>query len=74
MKRKDIKDLRAKDDEALKKLLVAKQKDLIEAQAQAAAGREKNLKKAKNLRADIAVIMTMVREKEFVKKGVEKGE
>ncbi len=56
MKRKEKETIRVKKIELAKFL------------ANLAAGKEKNVKKGKNLRKEIAQMLTIVREKEFSKK------
>lgn len=65
MKKKELVELRGKDAVSLNKLKLGKKIALIKTETDLAIGREKNLKKAKNLRYDIAQIETLVREKEF---------
>ncbi len=68
MKKKDLTDLRNKKINELEKLLSKKRNELINTYAKIKAGQEKNLKKAKNMRRDIAQILTIIREKELLKK------
>lgn len=68
MKKKDLTDLRNKKINELEKLLSKKRNELINTYAKIKAGQEKNLKKAKNIRRDIAQILTIIREKELLKK------
>lgn len=67
MKKKDLTDLRNKKINELEKLLSKKRNELINTYAKIKAGQEKNLKKAKNIRCDIAQILTIIREKELLK-------
>lgn len=71
MKKKDLTDLRNKKINELEKLLAKKRHQLVNVQAKIKAGQEKNLKKAKNTRRDIAQILTIIREKELLKKETE---
>ncbi len=66
MKKKELSDLRKKDIKELKKMIADKKHDLAKALTELAVGKEKNLKKAKNLRLDIARIATIVRETDIV--------
>jgi len=68
MKKKDLLDLRSKKTGELEKLLSKKRNELINTYVKIKAGQEKNLKKAKNIRRDIAQILTIIREKELLKK------
>ncbi len=68
MKKKDLTDLRNKKINELEKLLSKKRNELINTYAKIKAGQEKNLKKAKNMRRDIAQILTIIREKELLEK------
>jgi ribosomal protein L29 len=63
MKKKDLTDLRNKKINELEKLLSKKRNELINTYAKIKAGQEKNLKKAKNIRRDVAQILTIIREK-----------
>jgi ribosomal protein L29 len=66
MKKKDLQALKSKSIEELKKMVSDKKKEADEAFIKTKAGQEKNLKKVKNLRKDIAQILTLVKEKEIV--------
>lgn len=68
MKKKELTDLRNKKTNELEKLLSKKRNELINTYAKIKAGQEKNLKKAKNIRRDVAQILTIIREKELLKK------
>ena len=68
MKKKDLTDLRNKKINELEKLLSKKRNELINTYAKIKAGQEKDLKKAKNIRRDVAQILTIIREKELLKK------
>lgn len=65
MKTKDFKDLRSKDLKELKKMADDKKKEAVKA-GLSAAGKEKNLKLALNIRREVAKILTLVREKEIL--------
>lgn len=66
MKKKDLTDLRNKKTNELEKLLAKKRNELVNTYAKIKAGQEKNLKKAKNIRRDVAQILTIIREKELL--------
>ncbi len=66
MKRKSLQKLREKGIEELKKKVLAMKKEQVELVAKIAVGREKNLKSTKNLRRDIAQLLTLIREKELL--------
>lgn len=68
MKRKDLADLKTKEAKDLKKMLGDKKAELEKIMVNVSVGKEKNLKKAKNLRRDISQILTIMREKEIHKK------
>lgn len=70
MKRKDLVDLKTKEVRDLNKILGDKKAELEKIMVNVSVGKEKNLKKAKNLRRDISQILTIVREKEIRKKEV----
>lgn len=65
MKKEELKKLRAKDMKELEKVLNESQKQLGESSLKIVGAKEKNLKKVRNLRRDIAQILTIVREKEL---------
>jgi ribosomal protein L29 len=68
MKKKDLQTARNKKVSELKKLVLKKRQEVEVLQAKVKAGQEKNLKKAKNLRKEIAQLLTLIREKEIIKK------
>ena len=74
MKKKELKDLKAKEAHELDKLLGVKRVEFTKNSLDLKVGREKNLKKVKNLRRDIAQILTTIREKEIAVKEVDKQE
>lgn len=67
MKKKDLSDLRTKDDSELGKLCLKKKEELVKVKVDMASGGEKNVKKAKNLRKDIAQILSLLKEKDIIK-------
>ncbi|MCX6705033.1 MAG: 50S ribosomal protein L29 [Candidatus Woesebacteria bacterium] len=68
MKRKDYIDLKGKTVADLTKMVSVKRTDAIKKKMQILGGKEKNLKVYRNLRADIAKILTLIREKEILEK------
>ncbi|OGM19158.1 50S ribosomal protein L29 [Candidatus Woesebacteria bacterium RIFCSPHIGHO2_01_FULL_38_10] len=74
MKKKDLKILRLKKNEELKSLGYEKKKELLRIGAEVKVGKEKNLKKVKMLRKNIAQILTLIREKEIWEEEKEKFE
>jgi len=68
MKKKDLQAARNKKVSELKKLVFKKKQEVEVLQAKVKAGQEKNLKKAKNIRIEIAQLLTLIREKEIIKK------
>ena len=74
MKKNDIADLRKKELKELEKMLEDKNMQMYKARTDVKTGKEKNLKKAKNIKREIALIATLVREKEFMAQAQEKQE
>ena len=68
MKRKDYIDLKGKTITELTKMISVKKTEAIKKKMQILAGKEKNLKLYRNLRTEIAKILTLVREKEILEK------
>ncbi len=68
MKRKDYADLKGKTVAELTKLVSTKRTDAVKKKMQNLAGKEKNLKVYRNSRAEIAKILTLIREKEILEK------
>lgn len=64
MKKKEFKELKTKKVAELLKEVSEKKNEVTKYLSGMYAGREKNLKKAKSLRRDIAQILTVVKEKE----------
>ena len=62
MKKKDKEVIRTKDIGEVKKTLAERKAELKKVIAEVYGGKEKNLKKAKNLRREIAQILTILRE------------
>jgi len=67
MKKKEFKDLRAKEEKELNKMLLEKKTELMKVIPNLAVNQEKNLKKAKTLKIEIAQIKTILRENELNK-------
>lgn len=74
MKKKDLKMLVGKKTKELEKILSEKRLEILKNQAEVYSGKEKNLKKAKNLRKEIAQILTIIKENELTKKESEAKE
>jgi ribosomal protein L29 len=68
MKRKDFTELKEKTGAELIKLAGKKKTEATKKKMEILAGKEKNLKAYKNLRQEIAKILTLVREKEILEK------
>lgn len=66
MKKKELTDLRSKDLKALRKLVFDKKLEASKSKASTSSGKEKNLKVYRNLRRDIAQILSVTKEKEIV--------
>lgn len=66
MKRKDYTDLKGKTVADLTKMVSSKKTDAIKKKMQIMGGKEKNLKAYRNIRSEIAKILTLIREKEIV--------
>jgi len=66
MKRKDYADLKGRTFEELTKMASVKRTDAVKKKMQILAGKEKNLKVYRNLRVEIAKILTLIREKEIL--------
>jgi ribosomal protein L29 len=66
MKKKELNELRQKDVKQLEKMLDENKLELLKTKANIAVAKEKNLKKAKNLRKEISQIETVLKEKEQI--------
>ena len=73
MKTKDIKDLRTKKIEELKKMVDSKKSESTLLFSKVRAGKEKNTSKLKALKKEIAQIMSVVSEMEILEKLTKKG-
>jgi ribosomal protein L29 len=72
MKKKEKEALKSKEASEAKKLLSERKLELEKAVAEMYGGKEKNLKKARNLRREIAQILTIIREKEILEREAKK--
>ncbi len=68
MKKADLTSLRTKEIKELTKALKDKKGELAKLTQKIKSGSEKNLKKGKLLKKDIAQILTVIREKEIMTK------
>lgn len=68
MKIKDLQNLRTKDAKELYNLVKQKEVEYLKSKTEIKVGREKNLKKVKVIRKDIARILTIIKEKEIIGK------
>jgi ribosomal protein L29 len=68
MKKKELTSLRSKSLEELKKSLAEKMAEVSLFFSSLKAGKEKNSSKGKNLRREIAQILTIIKEKEIIEK------
>ena len=68
MKSKEFNELKGKKENDLLKLVRGKKVELTKLTSRIYAGREKNLKIGKNLKRDIAQIMTLIRMNKETKK------
>jgi ribosomal protein L29 len=74
MKRKDYNELKGKTVKELIKLAGDKKNESIKEKMKILGGKEKNLKVHRNLRAEVAKILTLAREKEILEKLQPKAE
>jgi len=68
MKRKDYIDLKGKTIAELTKMVSLKKTESVKKKMRILGGKEKNLKMHRNLRAEVAKILTLIREKEILEK------
>ncbi len=73
MKKKDLQDLRNKKIVELDKIVDKKKKESIMADIKMGTGQEKKIKKVKNLKREIAQILTIIREKQIIEKESKKN-
>ena len=65
MKKNDYKNLKTKKAEDLKKMISEKKLELLKLLSNKVSKGDKNLKKGRNLKKEIAQILTLVRESEL---------
>lgn len=68
MKRKELTDLKSKTIKDLIKMVMDKKFEAKKISLSISGGKEKNLKAGKNVRRDIAQILTVIKEKEIIEK------
>ncbi len=68
MKRKEFTELKTKDIKALQKMAFEKNVEAAKIKVNMSSGKEKNLRVHRNLRREIAQILTLIREKEIIEK------
>lgn len=66
MKRKEFNDIKGKPIKDLTKMLGEKKLEARKVKMNLLAGKEKNLKVYRNIRREVAQIMTVIREKEII--------
>ena len=65
MKKKDLQAFKDKKIEDLRKVVSDKQMEISKVVTEMYAGKEKNLKKTKNLKRELAQVLTLLRQKEL---------
>lgn len=65
MKKNDYKNIKTKNTEDLKKMVSEKKLELMKLLSNKVSKADKNLKKGRNLKKEIAQILTLVREKKL---------
>lgn len=68
MQKTELKKIRAENPEELAKSIQGKKLEIARILAKISSGQEKNLKKAKNLKRDLAQVLTVIKEVEIVQK------
>lgn len=68
MKTKEFGSIKVKEIKELKTLVSKKKLEVIKIQVKMHSGKEKNLKKIWALRKEIAQVLTLIKEKEFLEK------
>lgn len=68
MKKRELQELRNKKMAELDKIVVKKRQESVMANAKMKTGQEKKIKKVKNLKHEIAQVMTIIREKQILEK------
>ena len=66
MKKKELNSLRSKTLAELHKMVLERKIQINKAKTDIIASREKNLKKAKNLKHELSQVFTIIRQKEIV--------
>ena len=66
MKKTELKNLRAKKADQLKETVSKKKLEIAKVLAKISAGQEKNLKKGRNLRKELAQTLTLIKEMEII--------
>ncbi|AKM82991.1 50S ribosomal protein L29 [Candidatus Woesebacteria bacterium RIFOXYC1_FULL_31_51] len=66
MKIKELQSIKIKEIKELKALVLKKKLELLKNQVKMLSGKEKNLKKTWALKKEIAQIMSIIKEKEFL--------
>lgn len=74
MKKRDLKELRVKKTEEIIKMVSDRKAELVKLAIKVKSGEEKNLKKMKNIRGEIARLLTITKEKELIEEEVKKEE
>ena len=64
MKKKELNELRTKDVKEMARILTDKKREVVKVLADVRVSREKNLKKVKSVRREIAQISTIIHEAE----------
>lgn len=72
MKINELNKLKKKEKQELEKISADNKIELVKIRAEVSAGNENNNKKIKNLKRDIAQILTVIREKELLEEVSEK--
>jgi ribosomal protein L29 len=72
MKKKELQDIKAKSPADLAKLVDSKRVEIDKAVLEIGVQKEKNLKKAKNAKKELAQLLTLIKEKELVEKETKK--
>ncbi len=70
MKKKDLIEIRSKKKKEIAKIIKEKKLELAKIRVKIASGEEKNVKKARNLRKDIAQLFTILKEKTLLEKEI----
>ncbi|KKQ92053.1 MAG: coiled-coil [Microgenomates group bacterium GW2011_GWC1_39_7b] len=74
MKRKEFTNLKNKTLEDLTKLVREKKEESLKKKMNGVSGKDKNLKSYRNLRREIAQILTLIKEKQIIDKLKSKSE